>query len=47
MPTKCIHNDCLKKPIFNLVTEKKAIYCFEHKKENMTDIIHKKCIFEI
>jgi len=31
-------------PAFNLPSETKALYCFEHKKENMIDIISKRCI---
>ena len=39
----CIFNGCKKRPTFNLPTETKAIYCFEHKKENMIDVKHKQC----
>ena len=34
----------MKQPVFNLPTETKALYCFEHKQENMIDINHKRCI---
>jgi hypothetical protein len=37
---KCIFDKCSKIPSFNLPTETKAIYCKEHKKENMIDIKH-------
>jgi hypothetical protein len=33
----------MKQPVFNLPAKTKALYCFEHKKENMIDIIHKRC----
>ncbi len=46
MPKKCIEEGCIKHPTFNLPTETKAIYCNEHKKENMIDIKHKRCIEE-
>ena len=39
---KCIHEGCGKHPVFNLPTETTALYCFEHKKENMIDIKHKR-----
>ena len=42
--TICIKEGCLKRSTFNLPTEKKALYCFEHKKENMIDVINKRCI---
>ena len=31
---RCSYENCLKRPTFNLPTEKIAIYCSEHKKEN-------------
>ena len=46
MPKKCIFENCLKRPNFNLPTETKALYCFDHKLENMIDVKHKRCIFE-
>ena len=46
MVKKCIFVGCNKIPSFNLPTETKAIYCFEHKKENMIDVTHKRCIFD-
>jgi hypothetical protein len=42
---RCIEN-CKKNPCFNLPSESKALYCFEHKKENMIDVKNKKCIFK-
>ena len=46
MPKKCIHENCLKIPVFNLPSENTGIYCFEHKKENMIDVKSKRCIHE-
>jgi hypothetical protein len=40
---KCCENNCMKRPNFNLPIEKKALYCFEHKKENMISISKKNC----
>jgi len=31
----CKFDNCTKQPAFNLPTETKALYCFEHKKEDM------------
>ena len=44
MSLKCIHDNCMKQPNFNISTETKALYCAEHKKENMIDIKNKRCI---
>jgi len=33
----------MKNPVFNLPTETKALYCFEHKLDNMIDVTHIKC----
>ena len=44
MPTKCIHPDCIKYPIFNYSTEPNATCCADHMKEGMIDVIHKRCI---
>ena len=41
---RCIESNCNKQPVFNLPTENKAIYCSEHKKENMINVKHKRCI---
>ena len=36
---KCLEKDCLtKKPLYNLHTETKGIYCSVHKKENMMNV---------
>ena len=43
---RCSYENCLKGPSFNLATEKTAIYCNEHKNENMIDIKHKRCSYE-
>ena len=39
--SKCIEEDCMIVPNFNLLNETKAIYCFTHKKENMINIREK------
>ena len=41
MSKYCIHKDCNKIPYYNLSTKMKPLYCKEHKKENMIDIVHK------
>jgi len=41
---KCTFENCNKIPIFNYQNETKALYCFEHKLDNMIDIINKKCL---
>ncbi len=41
---KCIYENCNKQPLFNLINEKKPIYCSNHKLENMIDVKHKRCI---
>src|SRR3989344_4196037 len=44
--SKCLHEECNKRPTFNLPTETKGLYCSEHKLENMIDVIHKRCAHE-
>ena len=34
---------CSKQPTFNIPGETKGLYCFEHKKEGMKDVVNKKC----
>jgi hypothetical protein len=46
MPKKCIHDNCIKQPVFNLPNETKPLYCKEHKLENMIDIKNKRCIHD-
>ena len=46
MTRKCCEYNCDKRPSFNLPTESKGLYCFDHKKENMIDIKHQRCIEE-
>ena len=44
---KCIEENCLKNPKFNLDSETKGIYCGKHKKEDMVDVMTKrKCVEE-
>ena len=40
---RCMHEHCTKRPNFNLPTETKGLYCFEHKLENMISVKSKKC----
>ena len=42
MPKKCI--ECNKRPSFNVKGETKPLYCFDHKKDSMIDVIHKTCL---
>ena len=46
MPKKCIHENCMKQPSYNIPTEKIALYCNIHKLENMINIKNKNCIYE-
>ena len=46
MSKRCLFDNCMKRPNYNLPNETKAIYCSEHKKENMIDVKHKRCLFE-
>jgi hypothetical protein len=39
----CQEPDCKVKSVFNFIGEKKAEYCFKHKKEGMVDVISKIC----
>jgi EsV-1-7 cysteine-rich motif len=42
----CIHEGCKIRPIFNVEGETKALYCSEHKKDGMVNVISKTCIHE-
>ena len=42
----CKENNCKIKPFYNIEGEAKALYCFQHKLENMVDIKSKKCIYD-
>ena len=46
MPSTCIHQNCTRRPSYNLPNEKTPLYCKEHIKENMVDIISKHCLYE-
>ena len=46
MPKKCLHENCMTIPNFNIPTEKIALYCNIHKLENMINIKNKNCIYE-
>jgi hypothetical protein len=41
---RCIEHNCYTRPTYNISTETKAIYCLNHKKDDMIDIIHHICI---
>jgi hypothetical protein len=41
MSSKCIFENCIKQPSFNLPTEKNGLYCSEHKLENMINVVDK------
>jgi len=43
MPKTCEYPDCHKIPRFNIPTNKCGLYCSEHKKYNMVDVVTKKC----
>jgi hypothetical protein len=40
----CKENGCKIRPLYNNKGETKALYCSAHKKEEMVDVINKKCI---
>ena len=42
---KCIYLNCKKIPSYNVESEKKALYCYEHKKDDMMNVKAKKCIY--
>jgi hypothetical protein len=39
---KCL--ECDTRPSYNVIGETKGIYCVEHKKENMFNVVDKKCL---
>jgi hypothetical protein len=43
---RCKEEGCTKRPSFNIKGNISGIYCLEHKKDNMVDIVHKNCIEE-
>jgi len=43
---KCRYENCTKQPAFNNPTETKALYCREHKLENMINVKSKRCSYE-
>ena len=42
----CKYSDCKTRASFNILGEKKGLYCSLHKKEEMVDVVNKKCIEE-
>jgi hypothetical protein len=43
---RCQYDNCNKQPAFNLQTETKGIYCFDHKLENMIAVKSKRCKYD-
>ena len=43
---RCAYENCLTRPNCNYPTETKALFCGEHKLENMIDIVNKRCAHE-
>jgi hypothetical protein len=43
---RCAFENCSTRPTYNLSTETKALFCSEHKQENMIDVKNKRCVFE-
>ena len=43
---KCIDQNCLKLPNFNIPTETIGLYCYKHKKENMINIKKKNVVMK-
>lgn len=44
MVLKCIYQDCPKYANYNYSIKTEALYCYDHKKENMIDIKNKRCL---
>lgn len=42
----CIEDSCNNSAIYNLSNETKGMYCSEHKKKNMINVITERCNFE-
>ena len=40
---KCIQEGCLTRPSYNLALNKTPIYCFNHKKTNMINVVSNLC----
>jgi len=40
---RCIEPNCTKQPVFNLATETKRLYCFDHKTPEMINMRKKSC----
>lgn len=40
----CKFENCKKQPVFNYLNEKNALYCLNHKKDEMVNVVSKKCI---
>ena len=42
----CIDKNCYKRPFYNFITEKKPLYCLNHKLEHMINIKNKNCLYK-
>ena len=43
---RCAHDNCLVRPNYNFLTETNALYCSNHKLENMINVVNKRCAHE-
>jgi hypothetical protein len=46
MVITCAKEGCIKRPRYNYWSEKKGLYCFEHKLDLMLDVLSKKCRYD-
>lgn len=42
----CIYSNCQTRPCYNIESNKKPLYCFAHKTDEMIDVRHRICMFE-
>ena len=40
----CVEDKCSIRAVYNIMGERKGVYCSTHKKPDMINVIHKKCI---
>jgi hypothetical protein len=43
---QCKEAGCIKQPTYNIAGSKKALYCYDHKLDNMITLYTKICIYE-
>jgi hypothetical protein len=43
---KCKHANCKKQPTYNMINEKKPLYCNDHKLNGMCNIVTKTCVYK-